>query len=106
MPNAAKFKGSFVSGALPRLLVFLLVSAIYLYTFPQPNVFYAAVVLLHAMAGAIATLLLVLFLFGLLRDGSIASRLGWALVAAGAVVGVILIKTGTPRVEWNLLYAH
>ena len=35
-----------------------------------------------------------------------ASRLGWVLLAGGAIVGVILIKTGTPRVEWNLLYLH
>jgi len=96
----------FLSRVLPRLLVFLFVSAIYLYTFPQPNVFYAAVVLLHVLAGCFTTLLLVVLFFRLLRDGSVASRLGWALLAAGAAVGVILIKTGTPRVEWNLLYAH
>ena len=35
-----------------------------------------------------------------------ASRVGWVLLASGAVVGLILIKTGTPRVEWNLLYVH
>jgi Flp pilus assembly protein TadD len=105
MSGRSPSRGS-LSRAFPWLLVFLFVSAIYLYTFPQPNVFYAAVVLLHALAGVIATLLLVVFLFRLLRNGSIASRLGWALVGAGAVVGLILIKTGTPRVEWNLLYAH
>jgi tetratricopeptide (TPR) repeat protein len=96
----------FLSRALPRLLVFLFVSAIYLYTFPQPNVFYATVVLLHVVAGCFTALLLAVFLFRLLRDGSVAARLGWALVFAGAVVGLILVKTGTPRVEWNLLYAH
>ena len=28
------------------------------------------------------------------------------LIAAGAVLGLILIKTGTPRAEWNWLYLH
>jgi Flp pilus assembly protein TadD len=84
----------------------LFVSAVYLYTFPRPNVFYAAVVLLHVVVGCITAFLLAGFLFRLLRDGSVAWRLGWGLIAAGAGVGVVLIKTGTPRVEWNLLYAH
>jgi len=105
MPGTSPSKG-FSSRALPRLLVFLLVSAIYLYTFPQPNFFYAAVVLLHVFVGCITALLLAVLLFRLLRDGSVASRLGWVLVAAGAIVGLVLIKTGTPRVEWNLLYTH
>jgi tetratricopeptide (TPR) repeat protein len=92
--------------ALPRLLIFLLVSAAYLYAFPQPNVFYATIVLLHTLVGILSALLLAVFLFRLLRNGSVASRLGWVLVAAGAIAGLVLIKTGTPRVEWNLLYVH
>jgi len=96
----------FFGRALLGLLVFLLVSAAYLYTFPQPNLFYAAIVLLHALAGVISTLLLAAILHRLLRDGSFVSRLGWLLISAGAIVGLVLIKTGTPRVEWNLLYVH
>jgi Flp pilus assembly protein TadD len=106
MPNPVKSKASLTSRVFSGLLVFLSISAAYLYTFPQPNVLYAAIVLLHAIAGAITTVLLAVFLFRLLRDGSIASRLGWVLLGGGAIVGVILIKTGTPRVEWNLLYLH
>ncbi len=88
------------------LLVFLFISAAYLYTFPQPNIFYAVIVLLHAVAGVVAAFLLITFVFRLLREGSVAARFGWILFAAGAIVGLILIKTGTPRVEWNLLYVH
>src|SRR5277367_5719035 len=106
MPNPVKSRVFFLSRVFGGLLVFLFISAAYLYTFPQPNVFYAAIVLLHAIAGAITSVLLVVFLFRLLRDGSIASRFGWVLVGAGSIVGLILIKTGTPRVEWNLLYVH
>jgi len=96
---------SLVRRALSWLLPFLVVSAAYLYTFPQANVFYAGVVLLHALAGVIAAILLVPALFRLLRNGSILERAGWSIIAAGAVLGLILIKTGTPRAgKW--LYPH
>ncbi len=93
-------------GLLLRLLIFLFISAGYLYTFPQPNVFYAAVVLLHAVVGVLAALLLVIFLSPLLRDKSTVSQLGWVLLAGGAAFGLVLVRTGTARPEWNLLYAH
>src|SRR3984957_17047085 len=97
---------SLVRRALSWLLPFLVVSAAYLYTFPQANVSYAGVVLLHALAGVIAAILLVPALFRLLRNGSILERAGWLIIAAGAVLGLILIKTGTPRTEWKWLYLH
>jgi len=96
----------FVSRALLCLVGFLTLSAAYLYTFPQANIFYAGVVLLHAVGGVLAAILLVPALFRLLRTGSFSSRAGWLLIAAGAVLGLILIKTGTPRPEWSKLYLH
>jgi Flp pilus assembly protein TadD len=98
--------GGWVNRSLLWLVVFLSVSAAYLYSWPQPNVFYAAIVLLHAFGGALAAILLVPALFRLLRQGSLLERGGWLLFAAGAVIGLILIKTGTPRSEWNTLYLH
>ncbi|HLV87491.1 MAG TPA: tetratricopeptide repeat protein [Candidatus Sulfotelmatobacter sp.] len=95
------------SGRALRWLIFLLAaSAAYLYTFPQPNVVYAGVVLLHALGGVIAIVLLAPKIFRLLMIGSLTSRAGWLLFAAGAVIGLILIKTGTSRPEWNKLYLH
>src|SRR5258707_4331833 len=91
---------------LSWLIAFLVISAAYLYSFPQPNVFYAVVVLLHAMGGVLATILLVPMLFRLLQRGSWFARVGWLLIAAGAILGLVLIKTGTPRSEWNRLYIH
>src|SRR5579864_2760252 len=91
---------------LSWLLGFLCFSAIYLYAFPQPNLPYAGVVLLHAAGGVLATILLLPMLLKLLRSGGVSARLGWLLVAVGAVVGLVLIKTGTPRSEWNKLYLH
>src|SRR5271166_802949 len=96
----------FATRALPWLLAFLVVSAAYLYTFPQPNIFYAGVVLLHALGGVVTAILLVPALIRLLRDGSFLARAGWLLVAAGALLGIILLKTGTPRTEWKWLYLH
>jgi Flp pilus assembly protein TadD len=84
----------------------LFLSAIYLYAFPEPNLVYPAVVLLHVAAGVVAMLLLLIYLAGLLRKGSFGSRLGWVLLGGGGIVGLILIKTGTTRPELNLLYAH
>jgi Flp pilus assembly protein TadD len=106
MPQAAPSKSFLSTRLFPGLVVFLFGSAAYLYTFPQPNVFYAVIVLLHAVAGIVVALLLAFFLFRLFKYGSVVSALGWALLFAGAIVGLILIKTGTSRAEWNLLYLH
>jgi Flp pilus assembly protein TadD len=96
----------FTGRALSWLLAFLLISAAYLYAFPQANIFYAGVVLLHALCGVVVAILLVPGLIRLLRNGSFFARAGWLLVAAGAALGLILIKTGTPRTEWKWLYLH
>src|SRR6266550_723244 len=106
MPEISSSGVSASSRAFSELLVFLVVSATYLYTFPQPNIFYAVIVLLHATTGVVAAVMLAIFFFRLLRNGSFAARAGWVLLAAGAVIGIVLIKTGTPRVEWNWLYVH
>jgi Flp pilus assembly protein TadD len=94
------------SRALRAFLIFLAISAAYLYTFPQTNVFYAVIVMLHAIGGVLAAVLLAMRLARLLRHGSFGARGGWALVIAGAVIGIILIKLGTSRPEWKWLYLH
>src|ERR1700758_3624159 len=102
MPDSRKISDRILSW----LLAFLAISAAYLYTFPQANIFYAVVVLLHAAGGVLAAVFLLPMLFRLLRSAALAARAGWLLIAAGAVIGLILIKTGTPRTEWNKLYLH
>ncbi len=91
---------------LPWLVAFLAVTAAYLYAFPQPNLLYAGVVLLHALGGLLAAILLIPFLFRRLREESLAARGGWLLISAGAILGIVLIKTGTPRSDWKWLYVH
>src|SRR5258708_12102350 len=40
------------------------------------------------------------------REQKFANRLGWSLLAAGAILGIVLIKIGTPHRLKNWLYAH
>src|SRR5438309_479974 len=89
---------------LAPMLLFLFVSAIYLYAFPQTNVFYAVVVLFHALVGLIAALHLLVLLFGLIRRGSWMARLGWLLLVVSAALGIVLIKIGALRADYNWLY--
>src|SRR5258708_290309 len=97
---------SLVSRVLAWLLAFLVLSAGYLYAFPQANIFYAAVVLLHLSVGLVVSILLAVRLFRILKDGNILQRAAWMLIAAGAVLGIVLIRTGTARAEWRWLYLH
>jgi len=66
----------FTGRALSWVLPFLVISAAYLYAFPQPTVFYAGVVLLHAFGGVAAAILLVPGLIRVLRIGSFVARAG------------------------------
>lgn len=98
--------GGFVGRALSWLLIVLVISAAYLYTFPQPNLFYAAAVLVHALGGVVAALLLLVVLYRGLISGTFCARAGWLLIALGAAFGVALIRVGTARPEWKWLYLH
>ena len=91
---------------LSRLLIFLALSAAYLYGFPSATLTYAVVDLLHVAVGVLAFLLLLAFLVPLVWNGTILARLGWILLAAGSALGIVLIKIGTPHHLWNWLYAH
>ena len=66
MPESRKI----VDRILWWLIAFLAVSAVYLYTLPQANIFYALVVLLHAAGGVLAAILLLANLLRLLRKGA------------------------------------
>jgi len=79
------------------LVVLLTASAAYLYGFPQTNVEYAGVVLLHAVGGVVATVWVIASLRRLLREGSWLFAVGWVLFLVGAGIGLWLIHTGTLR---------
>ena len=95
------------SPKLMRALMFILVaSAAYLYPFPQANIVYPMVVGIHVLAGVAATVMGAFLLSRFLRQGTVIWKAGWVLLAAGAVLGLVLIYTGTARVEFKWLYTH
>jgi tetratricopeptide (TPR) repeat protein len=98
--------GNSVGRVLSLLIGFLVVSAIYLYAFPQANVFYAGMVLLHAVAGVVASVCLLLWLVRSWRQGDLLVRIGIAILFLGAIPGLVLIYTGALRTEWTLVYVH
>lgn len=94
------------SRLLAGLVIFLAVSAAYLYAFPQPNLLYAGAVLLHTLAGVATAILLIPVLARLFRTGPLLERVGWSFLAAASLPGLVLIYTGTLRTDWTLLYLH
>jgi len=88
------------------LIILLVISAAYLYPFPQANLIYPVAIVAHVLGGILASVLLLFLLWPFLKRGNFVWRLGWLLVSAGAVLGLILIRTGTPHSEYGLLYAH
>jgi Tfp pilus assembly protein PilF len=91
---------------LRGLLFVLAASAAYLYPFPQANLFYPAMVVIHALGGVVAAVVGAVMLARLLRQGSWMWKAGWLLLGAGAGLGLFLIYTGTARSEFRWLYGH
>ncbi len=83
----------------------LTLSAVYLYAWPAPNLFYAAAVLFHVGLGVVFSVAGLFLLRHALR-GPVLVKLGTVVLAAGSALGLALIYTGTSRVHWNLMYAH
>src|SRR5216684_7390769 len=91
---------------LSRILVALVLSAVYLYGYPSATISYFLVDLLHVAIGVVLTILL-FYLFRLLHPHeSLLMRLGWISLAAGALLGIVLIKIGTPLRLKPWLYGH
>ena len=77
-----------------------------MFAWPSANVPYFGAVILHLLAGIALLIFLVFALRGIFRNASAISRIGWILIAIGGLLGAMLIKTGTRRDEWPLLYMH
>src|SRR5260370_8588343 len=88
------------------LLLLLTLSAIYLYAYPTATITYGGGVLLHAGLGILLAILLIPILRQVFRDCSLEIRLGWLLIAAGTLLGLGLIKIGTPNRFRLWLYLH
>jgi Flp pilus assembly protein TadD len=84
----------------------LVVTAIYLYAYPSATLFFAGAVLLHTGLGVLVSLGLVVFYFRGIDKERLPARFGWMLFAAGAALGLVLIRIGTAHRFNNWLYAH
>ncbi|MGC1417756.1 MAG: tetratricopeptide repeat protein [Candidatus Acidiferrum sp.] len=89
-----------------RSVIALAASAVYVYGFPAANLPYVIIDLFHVAVGVFLAVLLLPFLVSVLRTSAPAARIGWSLLAVGAVLGLILIYTGTSLPMKKLLYAH
>jgi len=90
----------------PRILFLLAITSIYLYGFPSATLAYSTVLLFHLGAGLALTVLMVPYFVRCWREQKFANRLGWTLLALGAILGIALIKIGTPHRLKQWLYAH
>jgi Flp pilus assembly protein TadD len=88
------------------LLLGLTLSAVYLYTYPSATVLYGSGVLLHAGAGIVLAFLLIPILRQVFHDCPLAIRFGWLLIAAGTLLGLVLIRIGTPNRFRLWLFLH
>jgi len=96
----------FVKRWLSRILAALTVSAVYLYGYPSATISYFVVELFHVAIGIVLTILLLFYVVRLLRKESLLARLGWISLGVGALLGIALIKIGTPLRLKPWLYAH
>src|SRR5260370_4144679 len=94
---------------LPKLSVLVAIlfcASLYFSVFPDPNLAYVAVVLLHAALGVVAAGFLVSKVLAVVRAKSLYSDLVWLVLAAAAILGVVLLFIGTTRSHWNWMYGH
>ena len=99
-------QAEFAKRWLARILVVLTLSAVYLYAYPSATIPYFVADLLHVGIGIVLTILLLFFAGRFVRNESLLTRLGWLALASGAILGIVLIKIGTPLRLKAWLYAH
>ena len=88
------------------LLWVLSLTAIYLFAWPTPTLFFGGVDLLHVLCGVVLAVVILLTAMQIFRGISPIAGTGWALLILGTGLGIALIFTGTRRQEWPLLYTH
>jgi Tfp pilus assembly protein PilF len=88
------------------LLTILFLTSVYEYGWPAPSLSYEGAVLLHLVSGVLLILVLLPALPKLFRNRTLASRLGWILLLAGAAFGVVLIHTGDLVSDKGYFYTH
>ncbi len=80
-------------------------TGLYLYAWPAANLLYAGVVLLHVGLGILLAIAGLKLLPPAMRQPAIV-KLGALVLAAGTLLGLILVYTGTSRPYSKLFYSH
>src|SRR5258708_19641257 len=88
------------------LLFLLSLCAIYLYAYPAATIIYGGGVFLYTGAGIFLAVLLIPISRQVFRECPLEIRFGWLLIAAGTLLGLVLIKIGTPNRFHLWLYLH
>src|SRR5258708_10585962 len=88
------------------LLFLLTLSAIYLYAYPAATIAYGGGVLLHTRAGILLAVLLIPISRQVFRECPLEIRFASLLIAAATLLGLVLIKIGTPNRFHPSLYLH
>src|SRR5262245_61950426 len=88
------------------LVLVLTFSAVYLYAFPAATIIYGCGIMLHTGAGVLLAILLIPILRTVFRECGLTEKSGWVLLAAGTILGLVLIKIGTPNRFKAWLYLH
>jgi Tfp pilus assembly protein PilF len=91
---------------LGYLALALAASAVVLYAWPTPTILYEGVVLLHLLLGVAFLLIGLPSVLRLVREGTVAERIGWVVLLAGGIAGASIVYTGARHQEWPLLYSH
>jgi tetratricopeptide (TPR) repeat protein len=91
------------SGAIS--IAILTGSALYLAAWPAPNLFYALMVLVHVGVGVLFSLAALRFLPRIFKQPGY-QRVAWILFGIGALIGFVLIGTGTTRPFKYVYLAH
>jgi len=89
-----------------RVVLVLAATSVALYAYPAPTLTYEMSVVFHVGLGIVLAALLLPFLGKLWRGSNSLGRIGWLLLSAGTILGLILIKIGTRHRDDNWLYAH
>jgi tetratricopeptide (TPR) repeat protein len=84
----------------------LALTALILYAWPTPTIFYESILALHLAMGALLVVLGIPLLGRLLKEGSSTQRIGWLVLLIGGVLGAIILYSGARRQDWGIVYSH
>jgi tetratricopeptide (TPR) repeat protein len=91
---------------LGYLAIILALTALVLYAWPTPTIFYEGLLAVHLGLGALLLVLAIPVIGRLLREGSAGQRIGWAALLIGGVLGATILYTGARHSEWKIVYSH